>query len=114
MGVYTWLLRSGARHAGRAFLTLQIALGGLMILPFALLEYRITGATAADRRQPAALLYVALLPSLVAYFCWDRGVARAGAVLLMYFVNLTPVFAGYCPSSSSAKPSVCITWSVDC
>ena len=66
-----------------------------MILPFALLEYRITGATAAPTGGNfAALLYVALLPSLVAYFCWDRGVARAGAVLPMYFVNLTPVFAG--------------------
>ncbi len=34
-----------------------------------------------------------LLPSLAAYYCWDRGVARVGAVLPMYFVNLTPVFA---------------------
>ena len=33
------------------------------------------------------------LPSIVAYYCWDRGVARAGAVLPMYFTNLTPVFA---------------------
>ena len=41
----------------------------------------------------AALVYVVLLPSIVAYYCWDRGVARAGAVLPMYFVNLTPVFA---------------------
>jgi drug/metabolite transporter (DMT)-like permease len=49
---------------------------------------------AATPKNLAALAYVALLPSLVAYFCWDRGVARAGAVLPMYFVNLTPVFAG--------------------
>jgi len=94
--VYTWLLRTRRPAMPAApFLTLQIALGGLMILPFALLEYRITGATAAPTGGNfAALLYVALLPSLVAYFCWDRGVARAGAVLPMYFVNLTPVFAG--------------------
>jgi len=94
--VYTWLLRTQRPAMPAApFLTLQIALGGLMILPFALLEYRITGATAAPTGSNlAALLYVALLPSLVAYFCWDRGVARAGAVLPMYFVNLTPVFAG--------------------
>ena len=94
--VYTWLLRTRRPAMPAApFLTLQIALGGLMILPFALLEYRITGAAAAPTGGNfAALLYVALLPSLVAYFCWDRGVARAGAVLPMYFVNLTPVFAG--------------------
>ncbi len=94
--VYTWLLRTRRPEMPAApFLTLQIALGGLMILPFALLEHHITGATAAPTGSNlAALLYVALLPSLVAYFCWDRGVARAGAVLPMYFVNLTPVFAG--------------------
>jgi drug/metabolite transporter (DMT)-like permease len=78
-----------------AFLALQIALGALMVLPFAIAEYLWTGETAAPTSSNlAALLYVAVLPSLVAYFCWDRGVARAGAVVPMYFVNLTPVFAG--------------------
>jgi drug/metabolite transporter (DMT)-like permease len=94
--IYTWLLRlrRPALAAG-PFLTVQIALGALMILPFTLLEYSVTGRTAAATPgNLAALAYVALLPSLVAYFCWDRGVARAGAVLPMYFVNLTPVFAG--------------------
>jgi drug/metabolite transporter (DMT)-like permease len=94
--VYTWLLLTRRPPMpSAAFLALQIALGALMILPFALLEYWITGNTAApSSKNLAALLYVALLPSLVAYFCWDRGVARAGAILPMYFVNLTPVFAG--------------------
>ena len=47
----------------------------------------------ATMTNAAALLYVALLPSLAAYYCWDRGVLRVGAVLPMVFVNLTPVFA---------------------
>ena len=94
--VYTWLLRTRRPPVpATALLTLQIALGALTILPFALLEYLWTGKTAAPTvGNLAALVYVALLPSLVAYFCWDLGVARAGAVLPMYFVNLTPVFAG--------------------
>jgi drug/metabolite transporter (DMT)-like permease len=94
--VYTWLLRTRRPDLpATPFLTLQIALGALMILPFAVLEYFWTGSTAAPTTTNLfALLYVALLPSLVAYFCWDRGVAMAGAVLPMYFVNLTPVFAG--------------------
>jgi drug/metabolite transporter (DMT)-like permease len=94
--VYTWLLRTRRPPLPlSAFLFVQIALGAAMILPFALVEYALTGATAAPTaRNAAALLYVALLPSLVAYYCWDRGVARAGAVLPMYFVNLTPIFAG--------------------
>ena len=94
--VYTWLLRTRRPElAATPFLALQIAIGALMILPFAVLEYFWTGTTAAPTTgNLTALLYVALLPSLVAYFCWDLGVARAGAVVPMYFVNLTPVFAG--------------------
>lgn len=94
--IYTWLLRTRRPPLPlSAFLFVQIALGAAMILPFALAEYALTGATAAPTAgNAAALLYVALLPSLVAYYCWDRGVARAGAVLPMYFVNLTPVLAG--------------------
>lgn len=93
--LYTWLLRT--RRTGvplSASLTVQIAFGALMILPFAVFEYAVTGQTAAPTATNlAALLYIALLPSLAAYFCWDRGVERAGAVLPMVFVNLTPVFA---------------------
>lgn len=94
--VYTWLLRKRRPNLpATPFLALQMALGALMILPFAVLELLWTGqAVAPTASNLGALIYVALLPSLVAYFCWDRGVARAGAVLPMYFVNLTPVFAG--------------------
>ena len=52
----------------------------------------------------AALVYVAVLPSIVAYYCWDRGVARAGAVLPMYFVNLTPVFTAVLATFCRAEP----------
>jgi drug/metabolite transporter (DMT)-like permease len=94
--LYTWLLRTRRPPLPLgAFLFVQIALGAAMILPFACAEYALTGTTAAPTAgNAAALLYVALLPSLVAYYCWDRGVTRAGAVLPMYFINLTPVFAG--------------------
>jgi len=41
----------------------------------------------------AALVYVAVGPSLIAYRCWGLGVAQAGPALAGFFVNLTPVFA---------------------
>ena len=93
--VYTWLLRTQRPPLPlTAFLAVQIALGALMILPFYLLEWMVTQQTPAPTSTNfAALVYVVLLPSLAAYYCWDRGVARVGAVLPMYFVNLTPVFA---------------------
>ncbi len=49
-----------------------------------------------DWRNPwvlAALLYVALGPSIVAYRCWGLGVARGGPALAAFFANLTPLFA---------------------
>jgi drug/metabolite transporter (DMT)-like permease len=93
--VYTWLLRRRRPPLPiTPFLTVQIGLGALMILPACLLEFALTQrAPQATPGNLAALVYVVLLPSIVAYYCWDRGVARAGAVLPMYFVNLTPVFA---------------------
>jgi drug/metabolite transporter (DMT)-like permease len=93
--IYTWLLNTRRPPLPlTAFLATQIGLGALMIFPFYLLEWVITQQTPAPTPTNfAALFYVVLLPSLAAYFCWDRGVQRAGAVLPMYFVNLTPVFA---------------------
>ena len=41
----------------------------------------------------AALFYVAIGPSLIAYRCWGLGVAEAGPAMAGFFVNLTPVFA---------------------
>ena len=41
----------------------------------------------------AALLYVAIGPSVIAYRCWGLGVVRAGPALAAFFANLTPVFA---------------------
>jgi drug/metabolite transporter (DMT)-like permease len=41
----------------------------------------------------AALLYVAIGPSVIAYRCWGLGVVRAGPALAAFFGNLTPVFA---------------------
>lgn len=42
----------------------------------------------------AALLYVAIGPSLIAYRAWGLGVATVGPTVATFFANLTPVFAG--------------------
>ncbi len=41
----------------------------------------------------AALAYVSIGPSIVAYFAWGRGVERGGPALASFFGNLTPLFA---------------------
>jgi drug/metabolite transporter (DMT)-like permease len=41
----------------------------------------------------AALIYVAVGPSLLAYRCWGLGVQRVGPNIAGFFANLTPLFA---------------------
>jgi drug/metabolite transporter (DMT)-like permease len=41
----------------------------------------------------AALLFVAVGPSIVAYRCWGLGVELGGPALAAFFANLTPLFA---------------------
>jgi drug/metabolite transporter (DMT)-like permease len=41
----------------------------------------------------AALVYVALCPSVLAYRAWGMGVSGAGPAVAALFSNLTPLFA---------------------
>ncbi len=93
--IYTWLLRKRRPKLPFApFLALQMIFGVLAIAPFAAFEALVSPVRIDwSGRTWLALAYVAILPSIVAYYCWDRGVARVGAVVPVYFANLTPVFA---------------------
>jgi drug/metabolite transporter (DMT)-like permease len=93
--VYTWLLRKRRPRVPFApFLAAQMLVGTLMIVPLAVGEAALTNTTIRWTPTAAAVVvYVALFPSLLAYYCWDRGVARVGAVIPVHFANLTPIFA---------------------
>lgn len=93
--IYTWWLRTRRPNLAAApLLTAQMFIGALAILPFYLAEQHWNPVPLQiDPRTLWTLAYVGLFPSLAAYFCWDRAVARTGANLPAYFVNLTPVFA---------------------
>lgn len=93
--IYTWLLRKRRPQVPFApFLAAQMIVGSLMIVPLVLAEAAIAPApTIWSPAVLAVIVYVALFPSLVAYYCWDRGVARVGAVIPVHFANLTPIFA---------------------
>ncbi|HEU4622376.1 MAG TPA: DMT family transporter [Burkholderiaceae bacterium] len=93
--LYTWLLR---RHRPNLpnieFMALQIVWGCAWVAPVAALELTVGGGHIAwSWKVAAALAYIALGPSLVAYVCWDRGVAHTGATVPVFFANLTPLFA---------------------
>jgi drug/metabolite transporter (DMT)-like permease len=93
--LYTWLLRKHRPDLPFApLLLVQIVLGIAAIAPFAVAEAALTEARIAWNAGTLwAILYMALFPSLIAYWCWDLGVRRVGAVIPVYFANLTPVFA---------------------
>jgi drug/metabolite transporter (DMT)-like permease len=93
--LYTWLLRKHRPDLPFApLLLVQIAIGIAAIAPFTLLEAALSPARIQwSGGVASAMLYMAVFPSLVAYWCWDLGVRRVGAVIPVYFANLTPVFA---------------------
>lgn len=103
--IYSWMLarppahmRGDARPAWdwAAFLALQIVFG----LVWAVAGAGLGEAVGVPSPTPqwglpliAALAYVAVFPSLVAYRLWGLGVAEAGPALAAFFSNLTPLFA---------------------
>jgi drug/metabolite transporter (DMT)-like permease len=83
-----------------AFLLAQIAFGlgwsGLMTAgEWLTLPVAAAGSSTIEWGWPlaAALVYVALGPSLLAYRSWGIGVARVGPTVASFFNNLTPLFA---------------------
>ena len=106
--VYSWLLaqpparlrppsRDTLQAWGWAGLLLVQTLFGLLAAGAAAAgEAALTDAAAIDWRKGwvlAALLFVAIGPSIVAYRCWGLGVALGGPALAAFFANLTPLFA---------------------
>lgn len=104
--LYTWLLRRRPPPVPPlALMAATMFFGIVGSLPFAVAEHVFgSQATAWDHRLLLVLAYVAVLPSLVALFCWNRGVARAGAQLPMVFANLTPVFTAVISAALLAEP----------
>lgn len=93
--IYTWRLRKHRPQLAWAVLMpAQMVFGVIIILPFMLAEVQWSSVKLVwNSATIAGLIYVATFPSLLAYYCWDRGVTRVGPQLPTYFANLTPVFA---------------------
>jgi drug/metabolite transporter (DMT)-like permease len=93
--LYTWLLRRHRPDLPFApLLLVQMAIGVVAIAPFAVLEAAMSPARIEwSAGAVGAMVYMAVFPSLAAYWCWDLGIRRVGAVIPVYFANLTPVFA---------------------
>ena len=92
---YTWLLRKGRPDLPLPVLLLaQIVTGVIASIPVAIWEISLlTQPLQWNGKVAWILLYVGTVPSLLAYFAWDRAISRAGAQLPVFFITLTPLFA---------------------
>jgi drug/metabolite transporter (DMT)-like permease len=97
--VYSWMLMhptpesASIRAEWTTFLVAQVAFGLLWSSLFTTGEWMLTPAH-VDWGWPlaAALAYVAIGPSIVAYGAFGAGIQRAGPHVAAHFINLTPLF----------------------
>ena len=91
--VYSVLLK---RHpislTGLEFLSTQIVLGVLVIVPLYLTEFLMLGGFSFQPQHLAPILYVALFPGLLAYGLWNFGVQRLGPQSAAMSAYLVPIF----------------------
>ncbi len=91
--LYSALLPKRPSMHPMSFLVYTFGLGALGLLPLYLLEIWAVGTFTLTPGVAGSIGYVAIFPSIVAYFCWNRGVAVIGANRTGLFINLIPVFA---------------------
>jgi drug/metabolite transporter (DMT)-like permease len=104
--LYSWLLRLRRPDVPALMLLfLQTAWGVALSLPLVAMEW-LAGdfALRVEPRTAAIVLWLALGPSLAAFWCWDRGVAHAGPLLPSFFANLTPLFAALMSAALLGEP----------
>jgi drug/metabolite transporter (DMT)-like permease len=97
--VYSWMLMhptpesADIRADWTSFLVAQVVFGLLWSTLFTAGEWALTPAH-VDWGWPlaAALAYVAIGPSIVAYGAFGAGIQRAGPHVAAHFINLTPLF----------------------
>lgn len=90
---YSALLRARPGVAPLTFLAVTIGLGAVLLVPVTIAEFAI-----GDRIESlstggyAALVYVAIFPSILAYLFFNRGVQLIGANRAGPFFHLVPLF----------------------
>ena len=111
---YSWLLarpgpsmRAGARPAWNwaEFLLVQAVFGVLWAGAFGVGE-ALAAPAPVQWSLPvvAAIAYVAVGPSIVAYYCWGRGVVMVGPSVAAFFANLAPLFAALMQAALLREP----------
>lgn len=89
---YSVLLRKRPPIHELSFMAVTFGLGTLLLLPFYLAETLAGRPIEFNRTSLLAVGYVALFPSIISYFCFNRGIQLVGANRGGMFMYLMPVF----------------------
>jgi drug/metabolite transporter (DMT)-like permease len=90
--LYAVLLRRRPSVHPLSLLVVLMGIGSIMLLPFYLFELHGGAAIRGGWPSYTAIAYMAVLPSLVAYLFFNRGVELMGAARAGQSVHLVPVF----------------------
>lgn len=92
-GVYSVLLKRRPPALGGLELLFVISLAGmLMLLPGALIAALRTPPRLPSAPEALGVVYIGVAASVLAYICWNRGVAVVGANAAGFTVHLLPAF----------------------
>jgi drug/metabolite transporter (DMT)-like permease len=92
LAIYTAMLRKRPATHWLSFTALLYIASALLNLPFAACEASSGRVLTLDLPSLAALAYVAIFPSLLAYIFYNRGVELIGGGRAGAFTHLTPLF----------------------
>ena len=90
--LYSALLRKRPQTHPASFIAATFLIGTAMLATLYLREIASGLTIQWEPRAWGAILYVATLPAVAAYFCWNRGVQLVGANRAGQFFHLMPVF----------------------
>lgn len=90
--LYTALLKSRPNVHPMSLILALLGLGQLFLVPATVWEWAAGAETRFDLLTVAAGLYVAVFASILAYFCFNRGVELIGPNRTGPFLHLVPLF----------------------
>ena len=90
--IYTVMLKWRPPVRALSFLFCTLAAGAAFSLPFYLWEIWVGSTMTLSPGTIAAIGYLAVFPSIVAYICWNHAVAVLGPNVAGFFNPLIPVF----------------------
>lgn len=93
--VYSLLIKKYAgKLPGYSTFLVTIAIGAIMLLPFAVYEQLTSSQTILwNASTIGAIIYVGVIASIVAFLSWNNGVVSLGANKAGIYLNFIPLFA---------------------